>query len=51
MDAPLRQTTSQKLQLSQPMPELDETEGEFIEAELEMLQMSARNVPAGSTLG
>lgn len=51
VDAPLRQTVSQRLRLSQSMPELDETEGEFIEAELEMLQMSARNIPAGSSLG
>ena len=51
MDAALRQPVSQKLRLAEPMRELDETQGEFIEAELEMLQMSARNVPAGSTLG
>lgn len=51
VDASLRQTTSQKLRLTQSMPELDETEGEFIEAELEMLQMSARNIPAGTALG
>ena len=51
VDASLRQTTSQKLRLAQSMPELDETEGEFIEAELEMLQMSARNIPAGTALG
>ena len=51
MDAALRQPVSQKLRLAEPMRELDETQGEFIEAELEMLQMSARDVPAGSTLG
>ena len=51
VDASLRQTTSQRLRLAESMPELDETEGEFIEAELEMLQMSARNIPAGSSLG
>ena len=51
VDANLRQTTSQRLRLAESMPELDETEGEFIEAELEMLQMSARNIPAGSNLG
>ena len=51
VDANLRQTTSQRLRLAESMPELDETEGEFIEAELEMLQMSARYIPAGSNLG
>ena len=51
VDAELRQPVSQKLRLAEPMRELDETQGEFIEAELEMLQMSARDVPAGSTLG
>lgn len=42
---------SKKLHLSEPMPELDDTMAEFIEAELEMLSMATRNVPAGSTLG
>ena len=51
LDSELREDVSKKLRLSEPNAELDETQGEFIEAELEMLQMSARNIPAGSTLG
>ena len=51
VDAELRQPVSKKLRLSEPMPELDETESEFIEAELEMLSMTARDVSAGSSLG
>lgn len=51
LDSDLREDVSTKLRLSEPNVELDETQGEFIEAELEMLQMSARNIPAGSTLG
>lgn len=51
VDAELRQPVSQKLRLSEPMPALDETESEFIEAELEMLSMTARDVSAGSSLG
>ena len=51
LDSELREDVSKKLRLPEPNVELDETQGEFIEAELEMLQMSARNIPAGSSLG
>lgn len=51
VDAELRMPVSEKLRLAEPMPELDETQSEFIEAELEMLSMTVRDVPAGSTLG
>ena len=33
------------------MPEYEETGDEFIEAELEMLAMGAKNIPQGSALG
>ena len=33
------------------MPEYSETGDEFIEAELEMLAMGAKNIPQGSALG
>lgn len=51
IDSELREDVSKKLRLPEKNVELDETQGEFIEAELEMLQMSARSIPAGSALG
>ena len=51
IDSTLREDVSDRLRLPEKNTELDETQGEFIEAELEMLQMSAKNIPAGSALG
>ena len=46
LDQPLRQPPS-----SRSLPELQSTSEEFLLAELEMLAMAARDIPAGSSLG
>ena len=53
VDAPLRQPSmmNQEMLKQLNMPEYGETGDEFIEAELEMLAMGAKNIPQGSALG
>lgn len=52
VDEPLRQASMQTQMLKQlNMPEAEETSDEFIEAELEMLSMGAKDIPQGTALG
>ena len=53
VDAPLREPSmmNQEVMKQLNMPGYGETGDEFIEAELEMLAMGAKNIPQGSALG
>lgn len=51
VDEPLRHAVMQTMMKQLNMPEAEETSDEFIEAELEMLSMGAKNIPQGTALG
>jgi hypothetical protein len=51
VDEPLRQPKEPAMLKQLHMPEAEETSDEFIEAELEMLAMGAKDIPQGTALG